>query len=198
VRILFGIGNPGKKYSLNRHNAGFMLLDFFAETHSLIFKPSKFDYYYAEGQLSDCTYALIKPGTYVNRSGVAAQQVISKYEVDIKDFLVVYDDFNLEFSTLRVRMTGSDGGHNGISSIIYQLNSDQFPRLRIGVGSNFKTGEMAEYVLTNFSKEEQKILTGTFKSGAILMEEFIIGGAKKMLDANSRLLKSDTEDKKDI
>jgi len=95
-------------------------------------------------------------------------------------------------------MTGSDGGHNGISSIIYQLNSDQFPRLRIGVGSNFKTGEMAEYVLTNFSKEEQKILTGTFKSGTILMEEFIIGGAKKMLDANSRLLKSDTEDKKDI
>jgi PTH1 family peptidyl-tRNA hydrolase len=129
---------------------------------------------------------------------VAAQQVISKYEVGIKDFLVVYDDFNLEFSTLRVRMIGSDGGHNGISSIIYQLNSDQFPRLRIGVGSNFKTGEMAEYVLTNFSKEEQKILTGTFKSGTILMEEFIIGGAKKMLDANSRLLKSDTEDKKDI
>ncbi|HEX9740993.1 MAG TPA: aminoacyl-tRNA hydrolase, partial [Ignavibacteriaceae bacterium] len=61
MRILFGIGNPGKKYSLNRHNAGFMLLDFFAETHSLIFKPSKLDYYYAEGQLSDCTYALIKP-----------------------------------------------------------------------------------------------------------------------------------------
>jgi peptidyl-tRNA hydrolase, PTH1 family len=198
VRILFGIGNPGKKYSLNRHNAGFMLLDYFAETHSLVFKPSKFDYYFAEGELSDSSYVLVKPTTYVNRSGIAALQLMENYNSDVKDFLVVYDDFNLDVAALRIRMSGSDGGHNGLSSIIYHLNSDQFPRLRIGIGNDYKPGEMADFVLTNFSKDEQKILTDAFKSGEILLKEFIIGGIKGMLDANSRLLKPDSENKKDI
>lgn len=190
MRILFGIGNPGKKYSLNRHNAGFMLLDFFAETHSLVFKPSEFDFYFVEGKLSDSSYVLVKPTTYVNKSGIAAEQVIKHYNTDIRDFLVVYDDFNIDFSALRVRLSGGDGGHNGLNSIIYQLNSDQFPRLRIGIGSEFKTGEMADYVLTNFKRKERKVLTKTFESGAELLEEFIKGGTKQMLDSNSRLSKN--------
>jgi PTH1 family peptidyl-tRNA hydrolase len=192
VRILFGIGNPGKKYTFNRHNAGFLVLDYFAETHSLEFKPSKFDYYFAEGQLSDESYVLVKPMTYVNQSGVAAKQVISFYQADLKDFLVVYDDFNLEFSKLRVRMSGSDGGHNGLSSIIYNLNSDQFPRFRIGIGNDFKPGQMAKYVLDNFTRKEKKVLTETFKLAEVLLEEFITGGIKKMLDANSRISKSES------
>jgi PTH1 family peptidyl-tRNA hydrolase len=198
VRILFGIGNPGKKYSLNRHNTGFMLLDYFTETHSLAFKPSKFDYYFAEGQISDSSFVLIKPTTFVNKSGIAAEQVIKNYNADVEDLLVAYDDFNLEVGSLKIKITGSDGGHNGLSSIIYQLNSDQFPRLRIGIGNNFKPGKMADYVLTNFNKDEQKILKNAFKSGEVLLEEFISGGTKKMLDANSRLLKADQENKKDI
>jgi PTH1 family peptidyl-tRNA hydrolase len=198
VRILFGIGNPGKKYSLNRHNTGFMFLDYFTETHSLAFKPSKFDYYFAEGQISDSSFVLIKPTTFVNKSGIAAEQVIKNYNADVEDLLVAYDDFNLEVGSLKIKITGSDGGHNGLSSIIYQLNSDQFPRLRIGIGNNFKPGKMADYVLTNFNKDEQKILKNAFKSGEVLLEEFISGGTKKMLDANSRLLKADQENKKDI
>lgn len=191
MRILFGVGNPGEKYSLNRHNAGFMFLDYFAETHSLTFKPSKSDYYYTEGKLSDSTYMLVKPTTYVNNCGVAAEQVIKNFDADIKDFLVVYDDFNLEFSTLRIRLSGGDGGHNGLSSIIYHLNSDLFPRLRIGIGNNFKVGDMADYVLTNFNRKEKKVLFEAFKTGNILLEEFLSGGINKMLDANSRLSKSD-------
>jgi peptidyl-tRNA hydrolase, PTH1 family len=123
---------------------------------------------------------------------------MENYNSDVKDFLVVYDDFNLDVAALRIRMSGSDGGHNGLSSIIYHLNSDQFPRLRIGIGNDYKPGEMADFVLTNFSKDEQKILTDAFKSGEILLKEFIIGGIKGMLDANSRLLKPDSENKKDI
>src|SRR5690606_26147743 len=184
--------------SLNRHNAGFMFLDYFAETHSLKFQPSKFEYYLAEGEISGSSYILVKPGTFVNQSGVAAQQVITEYNTDVKDFLVVYDDFNLEFSKLKVKMSGSDGGHNGISSIIYQLNSDLFPRLRIGIGNNFKPGEMADYVLTDFKRNERKILEETFKSGIILLEEFINGGTKKMLDANSKFTKTELDNKKDI
>jgi PTH1 family peptidyl-tRNA hydrolase len=190
VRILFGIGNPGKKYFLNRHNAGFLFLDYLAETHSISFKPSKFDYYFAEGSLSDSSYVLVKPTTYVNNSGVAVNQVMEKFKVDVKDFLVVYDDINLELANLRIRLTGGDGGHNGLSSIIYHLNTDEFPRLRIGIGSSFKAGEKVDYVLSDFSKNGQKVLADTFKMGNILLEEFITGGINKMLDANSRLSQS--------
>lgn len=164
-----------------------MLLDFFAETHSLNFKPSKFDYYFAQGSLSDSSYILVKPTTYVNNSGIAVIQIIKKYNLDIKDFLVVYDDFNLEFAKLRVRLAGGDGGHNGLASIIYNLNSDEFPRLRIGIGNDFKTGEMTNYVLTDFNENEQKVLTDSFNKASVLLEEFITGGINKMLDVNSRL-----------
>jgi len=189
VRILFGIGNPGSKYSLNRHNAGFMVLDYFAVSHSLKFKPSKSDFYFAEGTISDSSFVLIKPATYVNKSGIAAVQTLAKYETEISDFLVVCDDINIEFAGLRLRKSGGDGGHNGLSSVIYHLNSDQFPRLRIGIGRKFVEGQMADYVLTDFNKEEQKTLKEIFEKGNILLEEFITGGINKMLDMFSRLSK---------
>ena len=187
MRILFGIGNPGKKYSLNRHNAGFMLLDYFAETHSITFKPSKFDFYFAQGELSDVSYALVKPANFVNNSGIAAEQVFRNFDMEIKDFLVVYDELNLQFPISKIKISGGDGGHNGLNSIIYHLNSDQFPRYRIGIGTNTKPANMADYVLTNFSKGEQKILAENFKTDVFLLEEFISGGINKMLNANSRL-----------
>lgn len=189
MRILLGIGNPGNQYSLNRHNAGFMLMDYLAQSYSLTFKPSKFDFYFAEGKVSDKSFVLVKPTTYVNNTGLAALQVVNKYEADLHDFLVVVDDVNLEFSKLRIRQSGGDGGHNGVSSVIYHLASDQFPRLRIGVGRKFDKGQMAEYVLKNFNDEEKKILNDVFKVGAVLLEEFIKGGIRNMLDINSRLSK---------
>lgn len=190
MRILLGIGNPERRYSLNRHNVGFMLLDYFAQAHSLTFKPSKNDYYSAEGELSENPFVLVKPTTYVNNCGVAALQLFEKYEIDIKDFLVIVDDLNLEFAKIRIRESGGDGGHNGISSIIFQLQTDQFPRLRIGIGNQFAEGEMANYVLTNFEEEEKNVLKDTFKTGSVFVEEFISGGLQKMLDANSKLFQA--------
>ena len=197
MRILLGIGNPEGRYSFNRHNIGFMLLDYFAKEHSVTFKPSKFDYYFAKGKLSSNPFLLMKPTTYVNNSGIAALQAVKKYETDIEDFLVIVDDVNLQFADIRVRKSGGDGGHNGINSIIFHLQNDQFPRLRIGIGNNFDEGKMADYVLTDFNEEEKKVLPATFKTGTALLEEFIIGGLDRMLDANSQLLKKETEIKKD-
>jgi PTH1 family peptidyl-tRNA hydrolase len=191
VRILLGIGNPEGRYSFNRHNVGFMLLDYFAKEHSIAFKPSKFDYYFAEGDLSSNSFLLVKPTTYVNNSGLAALQVVKKYETDIEDFLVIVDDVNLQFADIRIRKSGGDGGHNGINSIIFHLQNDQFSRLRIGIGNNFAEGQMADYVLTDFNEDEKKILLGTFKTGTTLLEEFILGGINKMLDVNSKLLKKE-------
>ena len=188
-----GIGNPERRYNFNRHNIGFMLLDYFAQSHSVVFKPSKFNYYSAKGKLSGNSFLLVKPTTYVNNSGLAALHVVQKYETEVKDFLVIADDVNLQFADLRIRKSGGDGGHNGINSIIFHLQTDQFPRLRLGIGSNFVDGEMADYVLADFSEEEKKVLQGTFKTGTALLEEYIAGGIDKMLDANSRLLKKEND-----
>ena len=190
MRVILGIGNPGKRYLYNRHNIGFMLLDLLASKYSLSFSPSKGDYYFCEGKIGEEEFSLIKPTTYVNNSGIAASQAIGYYETDVTDLLVIYDDLNLEFNTIKIKAAGGDGGHNGIGSVIYHLNSDIFPRLRIGIGSNFEKGGMADYVLTDFKEDELKELNSTFEIGIKLSEEFIMGGIKQMLDANSKLKKS--------
>jgi peptidyl-tRNA hydrolase, PTH1 family len=190
VRIIFGIGNPGSRYKFNRHNIGFMFLDYFANSLSLPFVPSTSEYYFTEGILNDQSFSLIKPSTFVNNSGIGALEAIQKYDIDINDFLLVYDDLNLEFPNLRIRVSGGDGGHNGLNSVIYHLASDDFPRLRFGIGNNFEKGKMAEYVLTDFNEKEMVQLTNVFDEGIILAKEFIKGGIKNLLDANSILSKN--------
>ena len=189
MRIVFGIGNPGNRYSQTRHNSGFLLLDQYAQKNSLSFAASKYDYFFAEGKTAQSGFFLIKPTTYVNNSGLAALQVIEEYNIPISDFLVVADDINLETGKIRIRVGGGDGGHNGLNSVIYHLNSDDFPRLRIGVGNNFGKGEMADYVLSQFTKDELPLIASAIDSSVILIDEFIQGGLKQMLDANSKMAK---------
>jgi len=193
LRVIFGIGNPGIRYENTRHNAGFLLLDFFAQKKSLNFKESMDDYFKTQGIIGDQDYVLIKPSTYVNNSGIAARQVFDKYSPAIEDFLVVSDDTNLKTYVLRVRLSGSDGGHNGLSSIIFHLITDQFPRIRIGIGSNPLDVTLSEYVLSEFSKNELVEYQNTFIKGFQLIEEFIVGGSKKMLEANSVFIKSENQ-----
>jgi peptidyl-tRNA hydrolase, PTH1 family len=187
VRAVFGIGNPGTRYSQTRHNSGFLLLDQYAQKNSLTFAPSKNDYFFAEGKTAQSGFSLIKPTTYVNNSGLAALQVIEEYNIQISDFLIIADDINLEIGKVRIRVGGGDGGHNGINSIIYHLNSDDFPRLRIGIGNNFGKGEMADYVLAPFPTDEFTLISNSFNEAVPLIDQFIQGGIKQMLDANSKL-----------
>jgi PTH1 family peptidyl-tRNA hydrolase len=170
-----------------------MLLDYLAEKYTLKAIPSKNDYYFCEGKLNNSEYSLIKPSTYVNNSGIAARAALNHYGTDVTDLLVVHDDINLDFSVIKTKISGGDGGHNGLSSIIYHLISDQFPRIRIGVGNNFKQGEMADFVLSDFNSEEQPKLKELFITAGHLIEEFIKGGIKQLLDANSKLTKSDQD-----
>jgi len=193
LRVIFGIGNPGIRYENTRHNAGFLLLDFFAQKKSLSFKETIGDYFKAQGKIGDQDYVLIKPSTYVNNSGITARQVFDKYSPAIEDFLVVSDDTNLKTYVLRVRLSGSDGGHNGLNSIIFHLKTDQFPRIRIGIGNNPSDVTLSEYVLSEFSKNELVEYQNTFIKGSQLIEEFIVGGSKKMLEANSVFIKSENQ-----
>ncbi len=185
MRIILGIGNPGNQYKNNRHNVGFMFLDLLANKYSLKFVPSKNDYYYADGKLGEYEFSLIKPSTFVNNSGTAALNSSSNFNTRIEDILVISDDINLEPGILKIKSHGGDGGHNGIASIIYHLNSNKFPRLRIGVGNKFESGRMAEYVLSDFNLEESKLLENSFEKGISLVENFIKGGLKQMLDHHS-------------
>jgi peptidyl-tRNA hydrolase, PTH1 family len=186
VRIVFGIGNPGRRYENTRHNIGFSILDKIAQQHNISFHPSRFDFYYSEGELEGFAFVLIKPSTYVNNSGLAVTQALNYYNTGLKDLLVVVDDINLMTGSLRVRATGGDGGHNGIKSIIYHLNSNGFPRIRVGIGSEFSKGEMADYVLSRFHKDDKELISSSTEKAITLVETFITGGIKQMLDYNSK------------
>lgn len=163
------------------------MLNSFAEKQSTEFKAAKGDYFYARGQINQTSYVLIKPTTFVNKSGIAATQFLEENKTDLNDFLVLCDDVNLETGKLRIRKNGGDGGHNGLASINYHLNTDQFPRVRIGVGNNQDSEDLADYVLSDFSEEQFNILSQTFKTSDFLLKEFITGGLKAMLDANSKI-----------
>ncbi len=192
MRLVIGLGNPGRKYELTRHNAGFLFLDFFAASQLVCFIPSKNDYYYAEGHVNHAPFLLIKPYTYMNLSGTAVKDVLENKNISIEDILVVYDDVNLTAGNLRVRPSGTDGGHNGINSLIYHLNSDRFLRIRIGIGNSFEKGKMSDFVLSNFTEEELKNLISTFQFCTELTQAFILGGTKELLDMNAKLKGNDS------
>lgn len=187
MRAIIGIGNPGKKYKLNRHNIGFLTLDNFAQSYRLKFSPSKFDYEYLEGVFDFNEYVLIKPTTYVNNSGIAVIQLIEKYSIDPTDILVVVDDINLNKFDFRLKKSGSDGGHNGLASIIYYLKRNDFPRLRIGIGSDFEEGSLSHYVLSDFSNDEIKFLENLYPVFSDIIKSFIVGGYKSALAVYSKL-----------
>ncbi len=190
MRVILGIGNPGKRYLDTRHNIGFILLDYFVNVYNLKFVPSKGEYYQTEGVLDNQRFLLVKPTTFMNLSGVAAADVLNEYQINVEDILVIGDDINLPLGQIRVRQSGGDGGHNGIKSLIYHLNSNQFPRIRYGIGRNFEDGKMADYVLTQFTSEEVEIITPSLKFCSDLFSEFIKGGYKQLLDFYSKNIKS--------
>ncbi len=194
MRILLGIGNPGIKYNLTWHNVGFIILDRLAEQLNIHFKPSKHDYYFAEGSIQDNDFILIKPTTYVNNSGLAALQIIEKYTVQLEDFLVVCDDLNIPKGEIKIKQSGGDGGHNGLASIIYHLNSNKFPRLRFGIGNGFDKGDMAKYVLSKISLKDFELIDKNLNLSIVLLTDFILGGMKNMLNCyskNNNKLKND-------
>jgi PTH1 family peptidyl-tRNA hydrolase len=160
LRAVFGLGNPGSRYSKNRHNIGFEIIDHFIDSFSVPFKAGKGDYYYAEIEIARTRAIFVKPVTYMNRSGLAVKHVLNYFPVEMSDLLVVYDDFHLPFGTFRFRNGGSDGGHNGIRSIIEVTGDEMFNRFRFGIGEEFS--DAVDYVLSNFKKTEQKQLTELF------------------------------------
>ena len=188
MRAIVGLGNPGEKYLMTRHNVGYMFVDYLAQSHSISFHPARGEFYMAKGLLQDIPFLLLKPTSYMNLSGRVLKQLVDRYNVLIKEILIVYDDIHLNFGDFKVRASGGDGGHNGIRSIINQFNTTRFPKIRIGIKKDDLQGKhVSEFVLSEFSNEEIKSLIEIFYLCKSLGDEFIVGGTRKMMDKNSIL-----------
>jgi peptidyl-tRNA hydrolase, PTH1 family len=159
--LVVGLGNPGTRYEGTRHNVGFEVADALAETCRSDFQAGKGDYVLARTRWADVPVVIVKPMTYMNDSGDAVRDALEHLAVPPERCLVVCDDFQLPLGTLRLRERGSDGGHNGLYSIIYQLQSEEFPRLRCGIASAHMPSdksEMAAFVLSPFEPDEQAMV----------------------------------------
>lgn len=157
--IIAGLGNPGEKYEGTRHNAGFIVMDALAEKLGFEMKKLKFKSLCADVSVSGKRCLVMKPSTFMNNSGQAISEAMNYYKLDIEHVVIVYDDISLEPGKLRIRRKGSDGGHNGIKSIIYLTGEDTFPRIKMGVGKKpHPKYDLADWVLSRFSPDDRKSL----------------------------------------
>lgn len=161
--LIVGLGNPGRQYSGNRHNVGFHIVDRLARASSLQFDQRRNQAHLARGRIEGIQTALVKPRTYMNRSGEAVAGIARFYKVPPERILVIFDDLDLPLGTLRLRLKGGAGGHQGVTSIILRLNTQDFPRLRVGIGR--PPGQMPPeaYVLQDFRPSERLIMEQAYQ-----------------------------------
>ena len=168
MKLIVGLGNPGRKYKDTKHNIGFMCLDSYAETNNLKFKKeNKFN----GESLKVGNTILLKPHTFMNLSGQSVRTTMDYYNIDIEDVLIIYDDLALPLGKIRLREKGSSGGHNGIKSIVTHIGTDEFKRTRIGIDSN-PLIESKDYVLGKFSKDEFKVVKEAVNTTKAIIEDF--------------------------
>ena len=179
--LVVGLGNIGSEYEETRHNVGFKVLDFLAEEESLTFESAKL------GSIASFKYKgrsvlCLKPSTYMNLSGKAVKYWMEKESIALDNVLIITDDINLPFGTIRLKTKGSDGGHNGLKDIQNTLQTTQYHRFRFGVGSEFSKGRQVDYVLGQWTPEEAKVLPERFKKSTELIRSFVFAGVKNTMN----------------
>lgn len=180
--VILGIGNPGQKYENTKHNIGFISLDFLAAGLGIKINKIKHKALLGEGYLGGEKIVLVKPQTFVNLSGESAREILDFYKLSPEALIVVCDDVNLDAGRIRVRPGGSDGGHNGLKSIIYQLDSDAFPRVRMGVGKKPEGYDLADWVLSKFSQAEIDVMKKAVDQIPDILEEIIKNGVASAMN----------------
>jgi len=174
-----GLGNPGNKYADTKHNAGFWILDEMASRYKISFKPGKGDYVVA---IKPNKFLLFKPTTGMNNSGKAVQDISNSWNLITKDICIILDDVDLPLDVIRIRPRGGEGSHRGLESIIYSLNTNEFPRLRFGIGTDEKMRPAENYVLKPFNSNDQKISAGAVKKAADALDSIIFNGLDKTMN----------------
>ncbi|MCS6830046.1 MAG: aminoacyl-tRNA hydrolase [Armatimonadota bacterium] len=179
--IVLGLGNPGAEYAHTRHNIGFEVVHILANRHRIRLSLHRDHAQYGFGTVADVPVLLAKPMTYMNRSGEAARALLQRYPLEPSRLLVVVDDIALPLGRIRVRSSGSDGGHNGLASIIQCVGTQTFPRVRVGIGSP-PPGQMVEYVLSRFLPQEQPVVEETLQRAADAVEVAIAEGVQEAMN----------------
>jgi PTH1 family peptidyl-tRNA hydrolase len=182
MKLIVGLGNPGKAYAQNRHNVGFWCLNYFARLHSIRFDRRQCQAKVGTSQVSGEKLLLVKPQTFVNLSGQSVAGLVHRHNVPLGNLLVIYDDLDLPLGKIRLRQSGSSGGHKGMHSIISALGSEEFPRIRVGIGRPRAEGQsisedaIVNYVLSDFTPQEEAIVKPVIPSVSEAIDCFLSQG----------------------
>ncbi len=175
--LIVGLGNPGNEYAFTRHNAGFLAVDLIAERHKITLNKVGYNAVYGQGRICGKEVILAQPQTFMNSSGVCVKRMLDHFHLSLDDLIVIYDDMDIEVGSLRMRLNGSAGTHNGMRSIILDhVKSEQFKRIRVGIGKP-SHHNIIDYVLSRFSEEEMPLLADALKSVADAVDVTLSRGA---------------------
>lgn len=180
--MVVGLGNPGRSYQKTRHNLGFRVVDLLAEKHKKKLKGGKGEYLYCQLEVEGRKVYLLKPLTFMNNSGQAVLDSLGFFSLTPPELFVICDDVNLPLGKLRIREKGSDGGHKGLGSIIYHLGSEDFPRLRLGIGPPPEDKELEDFVLEKFKKDERLTVEQLIQKGVLAVESSVVLGLKESMN----------------
>jgi PTH1 family peptidyl-tRNA hydrolase len=188
MKLIVGLGNPGKTYAHNRHNVGFRCLNYFARLHSVRFDRRQCQARVGIGKIRGEKLLLAKPGTFVNLSGKSVAGLVQKHDIPLSDLLIIYDDLDLPLGKIRLRQSGSSGGHKGMNSIISALGSEDFPRIRVGIGrpqaekQSMSEDAVVNYVLSDFSPQEEAMIKPVIARVAEAIDCFLTQGIEAAMN----------------
>lgn len=183
MRVIVGLGNPGRDYAHTRHNVGFDVLDILAKRKKTNIKSRQCHALVGSFEHFGEQILLVKPQTFMNESGQTIGQIMRKYHLDPDSFLVIYDDLDLPLGKIRIRMKGSSGGHKGMNSIIHHIHSQDFPRIRIGIG---RGGQVINHVLSRFNRKDKEIMDVTLQHAADAVEMILEEGIEAAMNRYNR------------
>jgi len=178
VKLIVGLGNPGPRYRFSRHNAGFLVLDQLAEKNGMALSQRLFDALVARGKIAGESVIAVAPQTFMNLSGIAVRRILDFYRVEVADLIVIHDDMDLPFGTIRLKEGGGHGGHKGLISVIEQLGNPDFLRVRIGIGKPVMREMVDSYVLSPFSEEEMQTVPDIAVTACDVVTEIVSSGVQ--------------------
>lgn len=173
--VLVGLGNPDRQYFNTYHNMGYRFLDYFAETHNLEFTQNKYNAFCSSGMIDGEKVILLKPTTYMNISGKCVADVVRKLKLPLDRVMVIFDDIDIPVGTIRTRLEGSAGTHNGMRNIVSMVGSTKFPRIKVGIGKEIK-GDLADYVLSKITDDDDKLIKSRYNEMDNAILEYIKKG----------------------
>ena len=172
MKLIVGLGNPGKEYDKTRHNVGFRMIDKITDNLNVEINKEKFDGKYGEKVINDEKYLFLKPQRYMNLSGTVIKQFVDYFKININDIIIICDDLDMEVGKIRLRTKGSSGGHNGLKDIEKNLGTSEYKRIKVGIANN-KTIDTKDYVLGKFSKEENIIINNCEKIFVDIFNDYL-------------------------